>query len=108
MSKSHVPSLTDDDRRAAAQKAVICRQKRSKVRTQLKEGSLTLSDVFAMEDEAILRMPVRLLLESLPWIGQVKALNIMDTIGIARNRRIGGLGAKQKSALLAFEKNRPY
>lgn len=108
MSKSQIPTLSDAERREAARKAVICRQKRSEVRKQLKEGLLTLSDVFAMEDKAILRMPVRLLLASLPWVGKAKSLKIMDKIGIAHNRRIGGLGSQQIKALLAFEKNRPY
>jgi ribosomal protein S13 len=43
---------------------------------------------------------VKSLLESLPGVGKVKAGKLMDEIGIADNRRVQGLGAQQKAALL--------
>ncbi|NDH48015.1 MAG: integration host factor, partial [Acidimicrobiia bacterium] len=40
------------------------------------------------------------MLESLPGLGKVKARKIMEEVGIADNRKIQGLGAQQKKALL--------
>ena len=45
-------------------------------------------------------MKVLSLLESLPGVGKVKARRIMDDIGIADTRRMKGLGANQRQALL--------
>jgi ribosomal protein S13 len=39
-------------------------------------------------------------LESLPRIGKVRARQIMEEIGIDENRRVQGLGVRQKEALL--------
>lgn len=46
-------------------------------------------------------MRVKAALESMPGIGKVRALAIMEEVGIAATRRISGLGANQKRALLA-------
>ena len=40
------------------------------------------------------------MLESLPGVGKVKARRLMEDIGIADNRRVRGLGAQQRKALL--------
>ena len=40
------------------------------------------------------------MLESLPGVGKVKARRLMEEIGIADNRRVQGLGAQQRKALL--------
>ena len=63
-------------------------------------GSLTLAEVLAAYDVNIHKMKVLAMLESLPKVGKVKARRIMDEIGIAENRRIQGLGAQQRTALL--------
>jgi len=39
-------------------------------------------------------------LESLPKVGKVTALEILSDIGIAETRRMGGLGANQRAELL--------
>ena len=40
------------------------------------------------------------MLESLPGVGKVKARRIMEEIGISETRRVAGLGAQQREALL--------
>jgi hypothetical protein len=37
----------------------------------------------------------------MPGPGKIKAKRMMETLGIAENRRIRGLGDKQREALLA-------
>lgn len=106
MVTAQVPALNNDERRAASQKAVAYRQRRAEIRAQLKAGSVSIADVLEMDDEAIKRLPVRLLLCSLPFVGKVKAEKIMDSLGISNSRRVGGLGKHQKEALCEFDRNR--
>jgi len=40
------------------------------------------------------------MLESLPGVGKVKARRLMEEVGIADTRRVRGLGAQQRVALL--------
>ena len=63
-------------------------------------GSLSLAEALASDDVHIAKMKVVAMLEALPKVGKVKARRIMDEIGIADNRRIQGLGAQQRAALL--------
>jgi ribosomal protein S13 len=37
----------------------------------------------------------------MPGIGKIKAKRMMETLGIAENRRLRGLGDRQREALLA-------
>jgi len=63
-------------------------------------GSMSLSEALASDDTNVGKLKVVSLLESLPGVGKVKARKIMEDIGIADNRRVQGLGAVQKQALL--------
>jgi len=70
------------------------------VKARLKMGSLSLAEALASDDVHIAKMKVVAMLEALPKVGKVKARRIMDEVGIADNRRIQGLGAQQRAALL--------
>ena len=64
-------------------------------------GSVTLEELFSQaDDETIAKMKVLAVLESLPGLGKVKARRTMEAIGIAETRRVQGLGANQRKALL--------
>jgi len=63
-------------------------------------GSVSLAEALASTSSTVGKLKVVSLLESLPGVGKVKARKIMDDIGIADNRRVQGLGAQQKHALL--------
>jgi hypothetical protein len=52
------------------------------------------------DNETIGKMKVASVLESLPGVGKVRARKIMERLDISSTRRIRGLGAKQKEALL--------
>lgn len=45
-------------------------------------------------------MKVSAVLESLPGVGKVRARKLMERLDISASRRVRGLGAKQKVALL--------
>lgn len=98
-----LPSLTSEQRAEALKKAARARAKRAEVKAALKAGSISLSAVLeqAQEDETLAKMRVIALIESLPGIGKVRAALVMEHIGIAKSRRLRGLGAKQTQALIA-------
>jgi hypothetical protein len=94
------PQLTPEQRSAALAKAAEARAARADLRARLKMGSMSLGDALASDDANIARLKVVSLLESLPGVGKVKARRVMEEIGIADNRRVQGLGAQQRAALL--------
>jgi hypothetical protein len=96
-----LPTLTPEQRREALAKAAEARKKRAALKEQLKSGRLGLRDVLARrEDEVVGKMRVSSVLESLPGVGKVRARKLMERLDISSSRRVRGLGAKQKEALL--------
>ena len=51
-------------------------------------------------DPIVARMKVSTLLESLPGFGKAKAAKIMNELAISESRRVQGLGARQREALM--------
>ena len=95
------PPLTDDARRAALAKAAK-RRVRANLKQALKAGELGLADVLARaeSDEVVAMTKILTILEALPGVGKVKSRRTMASIGISESRRVQGLGAKQRRALL--------
>ena len=94
------PQLTPEQRAAALAKAAEARAARAEIKVKLKQGTLTVADALDSSDPNVGKLKVVSLLESLPGLGKVKARKIMEEVGIADNRKIQGLGAQQKKALL--------
>lgn len=97
-----LPPLTPEQRAQALEKAAVARRRRAEVKTQLKQRQLTLSAVLqaAKEDEALAKMRVQALLESLPRVGTTTATQIMEDVGISTARRVRGLGPHQREELI--------
>jgi hypothetical protein len=97
------PKLTDEQRKQALARAAEARRVRAEAKELLKTGSMTLAELFANaeDDELIAGLKVEALIASMPGTGKIKAKRLMESIGIAENRRIRGLGDKQKAALLS-------
>ena len=96
-----LPTLTDEQRKQALEKAAEARRKRAELKAQLKSGKLTLKDILARSnDDTVGKMKVSTVLESLPGVGKVRAAKIMEKLDISATRRVRGLGAKQREALL--------
>ena len=53
------------------------------------------------DDDTVGKMKVSTVLEALPGVGKVRARKIMERLDISASRRVRGLGAKQREALLA-------
>jgi signal recognition particle GTPase len=98
------PPLTEEQRRAALEKAAAARRARAEIKERLKMGSLTLTELLdqAAGDETVGKMKVVAVLESLPGVGKVKARRTMEEIGISETRRVRGLGDQQRAALLGL------
>lgn len=96
-----LPSLTPEQRQAALEKATAARRTRADLRERLKNSRVSLSEVFAAgeTDDAVGKMRVSAVLESMPGVGKVRAQRIMEKIGISASRRVRGLGAHQRAAL---------
>lgn len=97
-----LPTLTDEQRKAALAKAAEARKARAELKDNLKKGVTNLKEVLdkAQDDEIIGKTKVSALLEALPKVGKVKAKEIMDELEIASTRRLRGLGERQRRALL--------
>lgn len=96
------PRLSDEARMAALAKAAEARRVRADIRARLKEGSVTLPDLFErLDDDMVGKMKVLVVIESLPGVGKVTARRMMSDIGIADSRRLRGLGDQQRAKLLA-------
>ena len=96
------PQLSPEDRARALAKAAASRKRRAEVKAQIKSGEYSLSQVFALSksDEAVAKMRVFELLESISGVGKVRARSVMERLNISPTRRLQGLGAKQLPALL--------
>lgn len=97
-----LPELTPEQRSAALERAAVARRERAAVKNRLKHSSGSIAQVIrdGKDNEAIGKMRVTALLESMPGVGRARARQIMDEVGIAQSRRVRGLGANQISALL--------
>jgi len=96
-----LPVLNEEQRRQALEKAAEARRKRAEVKGELKSGKRTLSDILNEQgSDTVGKMKVSTVLESLPGVGKVRARKLMEKLDISASRRVRGLGAKQRSALL--------
>ena len=95
-----LPQLTDEQRKAALEKAAQARHERAELREKIKSGKVTLEEVLDSDDPIACRMKVSTLIESLPGYGKAKAEKVMRELQIAESRRLRGLGERQRAALL--------
>ena len=95
-----LPQLTDEQRKAALEKAAKARHERAELREKIKSGKVSLESVLESDDPIASRMKVSTLIESLPGYGKAKAAKIMDELGISSSRRVKGLGARQREQLV--------
>ena len=101
-STNNLPPMSEEQRARALEKAGAARRQRAEIKALLKTGSLTLAEVFeqAETDDVVAGTKVYPLLASMPRTGKVKAKRLMEDVGIAENRKIRGLGSRQREDLL--------
>lgn len=100
------PKLALSERRINGQRAVQARRERAAIKKALKDGSATPREILLHPSTSIARMKVSDFIAALPQMGSLRAISLMERIGISPSRRIGGLGVRQRRELLqAIEKH---
>ena len=100
------PDPPEVDRVAASRAAIAARRARAAVKNAVATRERTATDVVdsAWETpgspEAGLR--VRELLISVPTLGPTRAARVMEQLGIAESKRVGGLGVRQRTKLRSY------
>lgn len=97
-----VPILTKEQRQEHLAKGLQIRKRRAYYREQLKIGALPVEKFFELADEgdqAAANMRVCAMVSALPGYGETKTSQLMETLKIARNRKVRGLGRRQRAAL---------
>jgi len=91
------PQLTPKERQEALLKAAISRKRRAEIKTKIKIGEISFDAILelAKDEDAIAKMRVKELLESLSGVGKVRAQTLMERLKISPTRRIQGLGRLQ-------------
>jgi guanylate kinase len=91
------PQLTPEQRQEALLKAAISRKRRAEVKLKIKNGEFSVDSILelAKTDEAVAKMRVKELLESLSGVGKVRAQSLMERLNISSTRRVQGLGRLQ-------------
>lgn len=91
------PQLTPEQRQQALLKAAASRKRRSEIKMKIKNGEFSVDTILEManSDEAVAKMRVKELLESLSGVGKVRAQSLMERLNISPTRRIQGLGRLQ-------------
>jgi guanylate kinase len=104
------PKLTPEQRMLALAKSKVARQIRAATKTRVKAGEISVATVLELSesDEAIAKMRIAELLESISGVGKVRAVAILDRLAISPTRRLQGLGiAQRKRLLLEFPERGP-
>jgi guanylate kinase len=91
------PQLSPEQRQEALLKAAMSRKRRAEVKIMIKNGEFSVDAILEMakSDEAVAKMRVKELLESLSGVGKVRAQSLMERLNISPTRRIQGLGRLQ-------------
>jgi len=91
------PQLTPEQRQQALLKAAISRKRRAEVKIKIKNGEFSVDTILDIgkTEEAVAKMRVKELLESLSGVGKVRAQSLMERLNISPTRRIQGLGRLQ-------------
>ncbi len=97
------PKMTAEQRAKALEKARVVRAKRSEILTKISTGTTAPEKVLAdaKKDPVVGRMKVKNFINAIPGYGKVKTEKLMEELGIPEERRLQGLGSKQKENLLA-------
>lgn len=98
---SSLPNLTPEQRATALQKAAETRAKRSEFTACLRTGETSGADGLeeALGDEVLGKIKLTSFLRALPGWGKVSVENFLESNTIAENRRLGGLGSIQLTAV---------
>jgi hypothetical protein len=98
-----LPTLTPEQRDAALAKAREARQARKTLLDDIRSGAETVSAVVdrAQSDPVAGKTKVSQVVRALPGYGVTRAHAVLQEAGIPEDRRVAGLGSRQREALLS-------
>lgn len=96
-----IPQLSTEQLESARSAATAARRARATLKERVRTGEVSFGDALdaAMADEVLSRVKVVDLLRALPRVGITRSQEIMESLEIAPNRRIRGLGRHQVERL---------
>lgn len=97
-----VPEITDEQRRKALARASQVRHERHELLAGIKDARIDPAGVLMRRDGdgVVERTRVLAFVKAWPGYGDAKARKLMAGLGIAENRRLGGLGIRQRQGLM--------
>ena len=93
-----IPERTDEQRRAALEKAMSARKARAALKVRIKVGEVFVADAMAHPDAQDMR--VKQFIMAFPGFGCARAEAVMRAAKIAETRRVRSLGTRQRSRLV--------
>lgn len=98
-----LPTLTPEQRETALARSREARQARTTLLAGIKSGAETIPAVLhrAQSDPVAGKTKVGQLVRALPGYGVTKTHALLQEAGIPENRRVAGLGSRQREALVA-------
>ena len=95
--------FTPEERARNLELAKKSREERARIKACIKSGEFPF--VEALADERCKKIRVKQLIECVPGMCKCKTDSIMKKLHIAENRRVGGLGIRQREQLIALAEN---
>jgi hypothetical protein len=97
-----LPTMTPEQRRQALVKAAAARTARKQLLDEVKAGKLSLAHVLesAERDGLVKKTKILALVKAFPDVGVVRAAQLLKPARVDPTRRVGGLGARQRQALI--------
>lgn len=95
------PALTDDERRENLRRAARARHERAEMLRRVKAGEVDPRGVLMRRDPVAARTRVGAFVRSWPGYGEARAQGLLRRLRISPDRRLGGLGKRQREALAA-------
>lgn len=102
MTNNNLPTITDEQRRAALNAAVEKRRMNAAIKNAIRTKQHDIE--WALNNPDAQGIRVYQLIMSVPGIGKAKVDKIMAQAGIQKNRRVRGLGRKQTENLIELLK----
>lgn len=102
MTKPTPPARTPAEREAALAKAAHARTVRAGLKAEVASGEVDLAEVFrrADDDEVVANIKLLTLIEAIPHMGKIKSRRLLEELRISRQRRLRGVGVRQRERLL--------
>lgn len=98
----HAPERSLDQRMEALRRANEVRVQRARLKTDLKEGRVTIESILSDPPDYVGTAKVLDMLMAVPKFGRVKAARLLNHCRISQTKTVGGLSERQRGELLAL------